>query len=122
MMSKPKKLKKFRFKRLLVLGLCNLTSGIVFGTGCLIAEHIDSSWRVIILGGNEDRQSGKMSLDLVLSKLSLPEIQLACLTPPKIIALHKLIFDQQLGNLLLAPSRWVWGKVAAASAKSLHPK
>ena len=44
MMSNPKKLKKFRVRRLLVLGLCNLTSGIVFGAGCLIAEHIDSSW------------------------------------------------------------------------------
>lgn len=25
-----------------MLGLCNLTSGIVFGAGCLIAEHVDS--------------------------------------------------------------------------------
>ena len=43
-MNKLKKLQKFRVRRLLVLGLCNLTSGIVFGAGCLIAEHIDSNW------------------------------------------------------------------------------
>ena len=36
--------KKFGFKRLLILGLCNLTSGIVFGAGYLVAEHIDSNW------------------------------------------------------------------------------
>jgi hypothetical protein len=36
--------KKFGFKRLLILGLCNLTSGLVFGAGCLVAEHIDSNW------------------------------------------------------------------------------
>jgi hypothetical protein len=36
--------KKFGFKRLLMLGLCNLISGIVFGAGCLVAEHIDSNW------------------------------------------------------------------------------
>jgi hypothetical protein len=27
-----------------MVGLCNLTSGIFFGTGCLIAERIDSNW------------------------------------------------------------------------------
>jgi hypothetical protein len=36
--------KKFGWKRLLILGLCNLISGIVFGAGCLVAEHIDSNW------------------------------------------------------------------------------
>jgi hypothetical protein len=36
--------KKFGLKRLLILGLCNLISGMVFGAGCLVAEHIDSSW------------------------------------------------------------------------------
>jgi hypothetical protein len=36
--------KKFGFKRLLMLGLGNLISGIVFGAGCLLAEHIDSNW------------------------------------------------------------------------------
>ena len=43
-MNKPKKWKKFRVKRLLILGMCNLTSGIVFGAGCLVAEHIDNNW------------------------------------------------------------------------------
>jgi hypothetical protein len=43
MKNKWKK-KKFGFKRLLILGLCNLISGIVFGAGCLVAEHIDSNW------------------------------------------------------------------------------
>jgi hypothetical protein len=42
--KKKKKKKKFGFKRLLMLGFCNLTSGIVFGAGCLVAEHIDSNW------------------------------------------------------------------------------
>ena len=36
--------KKFGFKMLLMIGLCNLTSGLVFGAGCLVAEHIDSNW------------------------------------------------------------------------------
>jgi hypothetical protein len=42
--ERKKKKKKFGFKKLLILGLCNLTSGIVFGVGCLVAEHIDSNW------------------------------------------------------------------------------
>jgi hypothetical protein len=33
---------KKKFRKLLFRGLCNLISGIVFGTGCLVAEHIDS--------------------------------------------------------------------------------
>jgi hypothetical protein len=36
--------KKFGFKRLLMLGLCNLISGMVFGAGCLFSEHVDN-WR-----------------------------------------------------------------------------
>lgn len=39
-----KKPHKFGFNKLLKLGLCNLISGMVFGTGCVIAEHIDSNW------------------------------------------------------------------------------
>jgi hypothetical protein len=27
-----------------MVGLCNFTSGILFGAGCLFAEHIDSNW------------------------------------------------------------------------------
>jgi hypothetical protein len=27
-----------------MVGIGNLTSGIIFGTGCLFAEHIDSNW------------------------------------------------------------------------------
>jgi hypothetical protein len=41
---KSQRQSKFRFRRLLMVGLCNLTSGIFFGTGCLIAERIDSNW------------------------------------------------------------------------------
>jgi hypothetical protein len=41
---KRRRQNKFRFRRLLMLGLCNFTSGILFGAGCLFAEHIDSNW------------------------------------------------------------------------------
>jgi hypothetical protein len=27
-----------------MVGLCNITSGMFFGAGCLIAERIDSNW------------------------------------------------------------------------------
>jgi hypothetical protein len=33
---------KTKFRKLLFRGLCNLISGMVFGTGCLVAEHVDS--------------------------------------------------------------------------------
>ncbi len=27
-----------------MVGICNFTSGILFGAGCLFAERIDSNW------------------------------------------------------------------------------
>jgi hypothetical protein len=41
---KSQRQSKFRFRRLLIVGICNFTSGILFGAGCLIAERIDSNW------------------------------------------------------------------------------
>jgi hypothetical protein len=36
--------RKTKFKRLLLIGLGNLVSGMFFGTGCVIVEHIDNTW------------------------------------------------------------------------------
>jgi hypothetical protein len=33
-----------KFKQILAIGLGNIVSGMLFGTGCLIVEHIDDSW------------------------------------------------------------------------------
>jgi hypothetical protein len=33
-----------RFRQLLAIGLGNIVSGMLFGTGCLIVEHADNSW------------------------------------------------------------------------------
>jgi hypothetical protein len=33
-----------KFKQILAIGLGNIVSGMLFGTGCLIVEHIDESW------------------------------------------------------------------------------
>jgi hypothetical protein len=35
---------KIRYKELLVVGLGNVVSGIFFGTGCIIVEHVDNTW------------------------------------------------------------------------------
>ena len=37
-------MKRYKFKRLLMLGLGNIASGIFFGIGCVIVEHVDSTW------------------------------------------------------------------------------
>lgn len=37
-------MKKAKFKALLAGGIGNLVSGIFFGTGCIIIEHIDNTW------------------------------------------------------------------------------
>jgi hypothetical protein len=37
-----KKSKKFKLKKLLLRGLGTLISGIIFGMGCVISEHIDN--------------------------------------------------------------------------------
>ena len=39
-----KKSKKFKFKKLLIKGLGTLISGMIFGIGCVIVEHIDNTW------------------------------------------------------------------------------
>ncbi len=38
------KSKKSKFKKLLLVGLGNLSAGIVFGVGCIIAERVDDIW------------------------------------------------------------------------------
>ncbi len=35
---------KIRYKELLVVGLGNIVSGIFFGVGCIIVEHVDNTW------------------------------------------------------------------------------
>jgi hypothetical protein len=35
---------KIRYKELLVVGLGNVVSGIFFGTGCILVEHVDNTW------------------------------------------------------------------------------
>jgi hypothetical protein len=37
-------MKKTRLKRLLVVGLSNIVSGIFFGTGCILIEQADKTW------------------------------------------------------------------------------
>jgi hypothetical protein len=37
-------MKKTRLKRLLVVGLGNIVSGIFFGTGCILIEQADKTW------------------------------------------------------------------------------
>lgn len=37
-------MKKTRFKQLLLVGLGNIASGMLFGAGCIIIEHADSTW------------------------------------------------------------------------------
>ncbi len=37
-------MKTTKFKKLLLIGLGNIVSGIFFGTGCILIEHIDNTW------------------------------------------------------------------------------
>jgi hypothetical protein len=37
-------MKKIRLKRLLLVGLGNIVSGIFFGTGCILIEYADNTW------------------------------------------------------------------------------
>ncbi len=37
-------MKTSRFKKLLLVGLGNILSGICFGLGCIAIEHIDNTW------------------------------------------------------------------------------
>jgi hypothetical protein len=37
-------MQKTRLKRLLVVGLGNVVSGIFFGTGCILVEQADRTW------------------------------------------------------------------------------
>ncbi len=37
-------MRKFRLKRLLLVGISNIASGIFFGTGCILIEHADNTW------------------------------------------------------------------------------
>jgi hypothetical protein len=35
---------KIRYKELLVVGLGHVVSGIFFGMGCILVEHVDNTW------------------------------------------------------------------------------
>ena len=37
-------MRKTKFKKLLLVGLGNLVSGIFFGVGCILVEHADNTW------------------------------------------------------------------------------
>jgi hypothetical protein len=37
-------MKKTRLKRLFIVGLGNVVSGIFFGTGCILVEQADRTW------------------------------------------------------------------------------
>ncbi len=37
-------MKNIRFKELLIVGLGNIASGMFFGAGCIIVEHVDNTW------------------------------------------------------------------------------
>jgi 1,4-dihydroxy-2-naphthoate octaprenyltransferase len=36
--------KTTKFKKLLFVGLGNIVSGIFFGAGCIMIEHVDNTW------------------------------------------------------------------------------
>ena len=44
-----------KFKKILAIGLGNIVSGMLFGTGCLIVEHIDDSWSPADPTAQEDK-------------------------------------------------------------------
>jgi|GEM_PF-2724403 len=71
-------MKKYKLKRLLVLGLCNLTSGIFFGAGCITVEHIDNTWwqseapsQQQAIAANENESSSSPALELTAAKLGI---------------------------------------------------
>jgi hypothetical protein len=35
---------KIRYKEILMIGLGNIVSGMFFGAGCIIVEHVDNTW------------------------------------------------------------------------------
>ena len=37
-------MKTTKFKKLLLVGLGNIVSGIFFGAGCIMIEHADNTW------------------------------------------------------------------------------
>ncbi len=37
-------MKTTKFRKLLLVGLGNIVSGIFFGAGCIIVEHADNTW------------------------------------------------------------------------------
>ena len=64
-------MKKYKLKKLLVIGLCNLTSGIFFGAGCIVVEHIDNTWLQTAdsshqqeIAANENDSGSSSSLEL----------------------------------------------------------
>jgi len=68
-------MKKYKLKRLLAIGLGNLTSGIFFGAGCIIIEHIDNTWwqsespsQQQSIAANENESSSAPALELTAAK------------------------------------------------------
>ena len=64
-------MKKYKLKKLIIIGLCNLTSGIFFGAGCIVVEHIDNTWLQTAdssqqqeIAANENDSGSSSSLEL----------------------------------------------------------
>ncbi len=55
-------MKKTKFKRLLLVGLGNLVSGMFFGAGCIIVEHIDNTWWHAEANSSDDEEKPKVGL------------------------------------------------------------
>lgn len=69
-------MKKYKLKKLLVIGLCNLTSGIFFGAGCIIVEHIDNTLLQTVdsshqqeIAANENESGSSSLLELTANKV-----------------------------------------------------
>jgi hypothetical protein len=54
--------RKTKFKRLLLVGLGNLVSGMFFGTGCIIVEHADNTWWHVEANTSDDEDQPKVGL------------------------------------------------------------
>lgn len=54
--------RKTKFKRLLLIGLGNLVSGMFFGTGCIIIEHIDNTWWHAEADSSDEEDKPKIGL------------------------------------------------------------
>ena len=69
-------MKKYKLKRLIVIGLSNLTSGIFFGVGCIIIEQVDNTWwqakspsQQQEIATNENESASLQTLELTADKV-----------------------------------------------------